>query len=58
MQDPEFFVYYDTTNGRPRKNFGRDFRAAMAWAQDNADKDTEVIKCQSVWSAKEAQEGR
>lgn len=55
MQDPEFFVYYTTAGGntRPRKNFGRDHRAAMEWAQAHADRDTEVIKCQSVWSARE-----
>jgi len=52
MQDPEYFVYYDTPNGRPRKHFGRDHRTAMEWAQRNRDKGTEVVKCQSVWSAK------
>jgi len=54
MQDPEYFVYYSTANNRPRKHFGRDSQAAMEWAQKNADKDTEVVKCQTVWSAREA----
>jgi hypothetical protein len=50
MQDPEYFVYYDRTNSRPRKHFGRDHQAAMEWAQANRDKNTEVVKCQTVWS--------
>lgn len=52
MKDPEYFVYYTTANNRPRKHFGRDHQAAMKWAQENRDKDTEVVKCQSVWSAR------
>lgn len=53
MRDPEYFVYYDRANTRPRKFFGRDHQAAMAWAQANSDKDTEVVKCQTVWSARD-----
>ena len=53
MQDPTFWVYYDTPNGRPRKSFGRDSRAAMAWAQDHADRNTAVVKEQEVWSARD-----
>jgi hypothetical protein len=54
MKDPEFFVYYDAGGDRrPRKSFGRDGRAAMEWATTHADRDPEVIKCQSVWSARE-----
>lgn len=53
MSDPRYFVYYSTANNRPKKDFGHDGQAAMKWAQDNADKDTEVVKCQVVWSARE-----
>lgn len=53
MQDPQYFVYYDRSDSRPRKNFGRDAQAAMNWAKEHADKNTEVVKCQSVWSAKD-----
>jgi hypothetical protein len=54
MKDPEYFVYYDRGDTRPRKSFGRDGRAAMDWATTHASKDTEVFKCQSVWSARDA----
>lgn len=52
-QDPTYFVYYKTPEGvEHRKNFGRDHRAAMEWAQANAHRDTEVVKCQTVWSVR------
>jgi hypothetical protein len=53
--DPEYFVYYDRANTRPRKHFGQDHRGAMAWAQENADKNTQVVECQTVWSARNQQ---
>jgi hypothetical protein len=54
MRDPEYIVYYDTPNGRPAKRFGRDARAAMEWAQDQRpDRQAQVVKCQTVWSANE-----
>ncbi len=55
MEDPEFWVYYDRTNTRPKKYFGRDSRAAMNWAKDNMSKRPEVVKVQSVWSWRDAQ---
>jgi hypothetical protein len=54
MMDPEYWVYYDTPNGRPKRSFGRDSRAAMNWAKEQPkDRQAEVVKVQSVWSANE-----
>lgn len=57
MQDPEYFVYFSRTSTRPKKHFGKDREAAMRWARENADKDTEVVECRTVWDARDQGQG-
>lgn len=54
MHQVRYAVYYDTPNGRPRKDFGPDREAAISWAsrqETNRNAEVRAITEETIWSA-------